>query len=82
MQAIVAIMCFGGYNQEDSLLFNRSAVERGFGRSTTFRTYNASNASSRHAPASEFKKEEVYGSVNDSLDFRRYDVARDRYKKG
>jgi DNA-directed RNA polymerase II subunit RPB2 len=68
MQAIVAIMCFGGYNQEDSLLFNRSAVDRGFGRSTTFRTYSSSNASSRQAPASEFKKQETYGSVNDSLD--------------
>ena len=68
MQAIVAIMCFGGYNQEDSLLFNRSSVDRGFGRSTTFRTYSASNASSRQAPASEFKKQETYGSVNESLD--------------
>lgn len=68
MQAIVAIMCFGGYNQEDSLLFNKSAVERGFGRSTTFRTYNASNSSTRQAPASEFKKQDTYGSINDSLD--------------
>ncbi len=82
MQAIVAIMCFGGYNQEDSLLFNRSAVERGFGRSTTFRTYNASNASSRHAPASEFKKEEVYGSVNDSLDFDGMTLPGTDIKKG
>ena len=69
MQAIVAIMCFGGYNQEDSLLFNKSAVDRGFGRSTTFRTYSASNSSSRQAPASEFKKQDTYGSVNESLDF-------------
>jgi len=69
MQAIVAIMCFGGYNQEDSLLFNKSAVDRGFGRSTTFRTYSASNSSSRQAPASEFKKQDTYGAVNDSLDF-------------
>ena len=82
MQAIVAIMCFGGYNQEDSLLFNRSAVERGFGRSTTFRTYNASNASSRHAPASEFKKEEMYGSVNDSLDFDGMTLPGTDIKKG
>ena len=82
MQAIVAIMCFGGYNQEDSLLFNRSAVERGFGRSTTFRTYNASNASSRHAPASEFKKQEVYGSVNSSLDFDGLTLPGTDIKKG
>ena len=68
MQAIVAIMCFGGYNQEDSLLFNKSAVERGFGRSTTFRTYDASNSSTRQAPASEFKKQDTYGTMNDTLD--------------
>lgn len=69
MQAIVAIMCFGGYNQEDSLLFNQSAVDRGFGRSTTFRTYSASNSSTRQAPASEFKRQESYGQVNTQLDF-------------
>jgi DNA-directed RNA polymerase II subunit RPB2 len=69
MQAIVAIMCFGGYNQEDSLLFNQSAVDRGFGRSTTFRTYSSSNSSTRQAPSSEFKKQETYGKINDSLDF-------------
>lgn len=68
MQAIVAIMCFGGYNQEDSLLFNRYAVDRGFGRSTTFRTYNASNSSTRQSPASEFKKQDSYGQINNQLD--------------
>jgi len=67
-QAIVAIMCFGGYNQEDSLLFNKSAIERGLGRSTTFRTYASSNASTRQAPASEFKKQETYGDVTSTLD--------------
>mgnify|MGYP006132220533 FL=1 len=67
-QAIVAIMCFGGYNQEDSLLFNRYAVDRGFGRSTTYRTYASSNSSTRQAPASEFKKQEIYGDVTSALD--------------
>ena len=67
-QAIVAIMCFGGYNQEDSLLFNKSAIQRGFGRSTTFRTYSSSNASTRQAPASEFKKQDTYGDVTSTLD--------------
>jgi DNA-directed RNA polymerase II subunit RPB2 len=40
--AIVAILCYGGYNQEDSVLFNQAAVDRGFGRSTTYRTVSAS----------------------------------------
>lgn len=67
-QAIVAIMCFGGYNQEDSLLFNRSAIDRGMFRSTTFRTYSSSNSSTRQAPSSEFKKEETYSEVTAGLD--------------
>lgn len=67
-QAIVAIMCFGGYNQEDSLLFNRYAIDRGFGRSTTYRTYASSNSSTRQSPASEFKKQESYGDMTSTLD--------------
>ena len=37
--ATVAIMCFTGYDQEDSIIFNQSSVERGFMRSVFFRTY-------------------------------------------
>lgn len=67
-QAIVAIMCFGGYNQEDSLLFNKSAIDRGMFRSTTYRTYSASNSSTRQAPSSEFKKQDPHGDVCSTLD--------------
>lgn len=31
MSAIVAIACYGGFNQEDSVLLKRSAVDRGLG---------------------------------------------------
>ena len=37
--AIVAIACFTGYNQEDSLIFNKSAVDRGFFNSSFYRSY-------------------------------------------
>ena len=37
--AIVAIMTYGGYNQEDSLIFNQSSIDRGIFRSTNFHTY-------------------------------------------
>jgi len=82
MQAIVAILCFGGYNQEDSLLFNRSAIERGFGRSTTFRTYTKSNSSTRQAPGSEFKKQETYGDVTAGLDTDGLTMPNTKIKKG
>jgi DNA-directed RNA polymerase II subunit RPB2 len=36
---IVAIACYGGYNQEDSIIVNQSAIDRGLFRSTFFRTY-------------------------------------------
>lgn len=81
-QAIVAIMCFGGYNQEDSLLFNKSAVERGMFRSTTFRTYSQSNSSTRQAPASEFKKQESYGNVTNTLDEDGLTIPNTKIEKG
>jgi DNA-directed RNA polymerase II subunit RPB2 len=36
---IVAIGSFSGYNQEDSVIINRSAINRGFFSSTFYRTY-------------------------------------------
>ena len=40
MSAVVAIMCYGGFNQEDSILFSQSAIDRGFARITYYRTYS------------------------------------------
>jgi len=40
VNAIVAIMCYGGYNQEDSIIMNQSAIDRGLFRSTFYRCYN------------------------------------------
>lgn len=36
--AIVAIACYSGYNQEDSIIMNQSAIDRGLFRSTFYRT--------------------------------------------
>ena len=36
--AIVAIMCYGGYNQEDSLIYNMASLQRGMMRNTITRT--------------------------------------------
>lgn len=37
--AIVAILCYSGYNQEDSMIMNQSSIDRGLFRSLFFRSY-------------------------------------------
>ncbi|ORD99056.1 RPB2 [Hepatospora eriocheir] len=37
---IVAIACYTGYNQEDSIIMNRAAIDRGLFRSFIYRTYS------------------------------------------
>jgi len=39
--AIVAIMCYSGYNVEDAVIINRAALERGLFRTTYFNMYEA-----------------------------------------
>jgi hypothetical protein len=43
VNAIVAIMCVGGYNQEDSIIMNKSAIDRGLFSSTYYRSYKEQN---------------------------------------
>ncbi|CAJ2503099.1 Uu.00g104930.m01.CDS01 [Anthostomella pinea] len=40
--AIVAIACYSGYNQEDSVVMNQSSIDRGLFRSLFFRAYSDS----------------------------------------
>lgn len=39
MTAMVAIAMYSGYNQEDSVILNKSSVERGLFNSTTYKSY-------------------------------------------
>ena len=47
--AIVAIMCYTGYNVEDAILINEGALKRGLFRTTYFSTYEAHEESSKSA---------------------------------
>merc|ERR1719453_1837435 len=41
INAIVAINCYSGYNQEDSILMNQSSIDRGLFRSISYRTHKS-----------------------------------------
>ena len=43
---IVAMACFTGYNQEDSIILNQSAIERGMFRSVFYRSYKTQESTS------------------------------------
>jgi DNA-directed RNA polymerase beta subunit len=55
INATVGIMTYSGYNQEDSVIMNASAVERGFFRSVFFRTYTDEESNSNNT-IEEFSK--------------------------
>ena len=47
INAIVAIACYGGYNVEDAVLFNKASLDRGIFRNTYYNTYESREDSSK-----------------------------------
>lgn len=54
--AIVAIACYSGYNQEDSVIMNQSSIDRGLFRSLFYRTYIEQQQSVGFNSLEEFEK--------------------------
>ena len=54
--AIVAIMCYSGYNVEDAILINEGALKRGLFRTTYFSTYEAHEEMNKSENGSSIKK--------------------------
>jgi DNA-directed RNA polymerase II subunit RPB2 len=48
VNAIVAIMCYTGYNVEDAILINEGAIKRGLFRTTYYSTYEAHEEKSKN----------------------------------
>jgi DNA-directed RNA polymerase II subunit RPB2 len=63
INAIVAIGCYTGYNQEDSVIFNKSSMERGLFRSVYFKTYD-----SKEVTNTRDGTEELFFDPNDNDD--------------
>lgn len=59
--AILAIACYSGYNQEDSIIMNQSAVDRGFFRSIYFKTYVDQEKEIMRSPG---QKTEMFSAFN------------------
>ena len=60
-EMIVAIMAYTGFNQEDSTIWNRAAIERGLGCCTYYHTYRAEITSRGTAEDEVFARPEEHG---------------------
>ncbi|WAQ83109.1 hypothetical protein PtA15_3A476 [Puccinia triticina] len=54
--AIVAILCYSGYNQEDSVIMNQSSIDRGLFRSFYYRSYMDQEKKAGALQMEEFEK--------------------------
>jgi DNA-directed RNA polymerase II subunit RPB2 len=73
--AIVAILCYSGYNQEDSVILNQSSIDRGLFRSLYYRSYTDTEKNVG------MTKVEVFEKPNRDETLRMKHGSSDRYAK-
>ena len=66
--------CYSGYNQEDSIIINKTSIERGLFNGFTFKTFeaeerydskdNVEHIIGKNPDESKLKKEYNYGQIN------------------
>lgn len=71
INAIVAIATYSGYNQEDSVIMNQSAIDRGFFRSVQYKTYKDEVQRVREDADEQFEKPQR--DVCQGMKFANYD---------
>ena len=59
--AIVAVMCYTGYNVEDAVLINEGALQRGLFRTTYYTTYEAHEE--KEIKREKVNKESLFGNI-------------------
>mmetsp|Transcript_67862 Transcript_67862/g.161970 ORF Transcript_67862/g.161970 Transcript_67862/m.161970 type:complete len:1178 (-) Transcript_67862:53-3586(-) len=63
VNTIVFIMCYTGYNQEDSLMLGQSSVDRGFMRAVSYRCYAAEEKWEGKKPVDEFCRPKDFRTI-------------------
>mmetsp|Transcript_81325 Transcript_81325/g.143491 ORF Transcript_81325/g.143491 Transcript_81325/m.143491 type:complete len:1180 (+) Transcript_81325:88-3627(+) len=63
VNTMVFIMCYTGYNQEDSLMLGQSSVDRGFMRAVAYRCYAAEEKYEGNKPLDQFCRPQDYKTI-------------------
>lgn len=62
--AIVAICCYTGYNQEDSIIMNQSSIDRGLYRTYFYRSYKDEQKQNGNFAKEQFEKPDKQSTVS------------------
>ena len=68
INAIVAICCYSGYNQEDSVMMNQGSIDRGLFRSMSFKTFSEETKKGSDEEVFIFKPEEGKIALTEDID--------------